>query len=99
MIEPVHRFRALRSTLWISIVKPRREVGTSTMDDGFEMKTSALRGNAFLVRGEASTIEALALLVEELLIEHLDSLSEEEAEALLSDETEYTLMKIKQRSD
>jgi len=48
---------------------------------------------------EASTIEALALLVEELLIEHLDSLSEEEAEALLSDETEYTLMKIKQRSD
>lgn len=24
------------------------------MDDGFEMKTSALRGNAFLVRGEAS---------------------------------------------
>jgi len=33
---------------------------------------------------EASTIETLALLVEELLIEHLDSLSEEEAEALLN---------------
>jgi len=32
---------------------------------------------------EASTIEALALLVETLLIEQLDSLSEEEAEALL----------------
>lgn len=54
MIEPVHRFRALRSTLWISVVIPRWEVGTSAMDDGFEMKTSALRGNAFLVRGEAS---------------------------------------------
>jgi acyl carrier protein len=37
---------------------------------------------------EASTIEVLALLVEELLIEHLDSLSEEEAEALLADDEE-----------
>ncbi|OQK16463.1 hypothetical protein AU255_00715 [Methyloprofundus sedimenti] len=34
---------------------------------------------------EASTIEVLALLVEEFLIEHLNSLSEEEAEALLND--------------
>lgn len=35
---------------------------------------------------DASTIEALALRVEELLIEQLDSLSEEEAEALLTDD-------------
>ncbi|MGH8550850.1 MAG: amino acid adenylation domain-containing protein, partial [Methylococcales bacterium] len=34
---------------------------------------------------EAATIEASALLVEEFLIEHLNSLSEEEAEALLND--------------
>lgn len=34
---------------------------------------------------DAATIEASALLVEELLIEHLNSLSEEEAEALLND--------------
>jgi acyl carrier protein len=35
---------------------------------------------------EASAIEALALLVEELLIAHLDNLSDEEAEALLLDD-------------
>ncbi len=35
---------------------------------------------------EAATIEALALLVEQFLIEHLNNLSEEEAEALLNDD-------------
>lgn len=45
---------------------------------------------------EASTIEALALLVEELLIEHLNSLSEEEAEALLVDDEEVVSMDLKQ---
>jgi|CXWL01.1.fsa_nt_gi amino acid adenylation domain-containing protein/non-ribosomal peptide synthase protein (TIGR01720 family) len=45
---------------------------------------------------EASTIEALALLVEELLIEHLDSLSEEEAEALLIDDDEGVSMSLTQ---
>lgn len=35
---------------------------------------------------EAATIEELALLVEEVLIEHLSNLSEEEAEAMLNDE-------------
>jgi amino acid adenylation domain-containing protein/non-ribosomal peptide synthase protein (TIGR01720 family) len=38
---------------------------------------------------EASTIEALALLVEELLIAHLDNLSDEEAEALLLDDETF----------
>lgn len=37
---------------------------------------------------DASTIEALALLVEALLIEQLSNLSEEEAEALLIDDEE-----------
>ncbi|WP_341325221.1 amino acid adenylation domain-containing protein [Methylotuvimicrobium sp. KM2] len=47
----------------------------------------------------ASTIEALALLVEELLIEHLDTLSEEEAEALLIEDEEGISMDLKQPSD
>jgi amino acid adenylation domain-containing protein len=48
---------------------------------------------------EASTIEALALLVEELLIEHLNSLSEEEAEALLIDDEEGVSTDLKQQRD
>jgi acyl-coenzyme A synthetase/AMP-(fatty) acid ligase/acyl carrier protein len=46
---------------------------------------------------DASTIEALALLVEEFLIEQLNSLSDEEAEALLIDDKEGVSMDLKQQ--
>lgn len=46
---------------------------------------------------DASTIEALASLVEALLIEQLNSLSEEEAEALLIDDEEGVSMDLKQQ--
>jgi amino acid adenylation domain-containing protein len=45
---------------------------------------------------DASTIETLALVVEEFLIEHLNNLSEEEAEALLIDDEEGVSMDLKQ---